>query len=300
MKHRLLLGAHMSIADSIDQSFDRAQSIGCTTMQIFVKSNRQWFTAPLADEKIIAFRQKAKSSSVNPIVAHTAYLINLGSPHDDVAEKSLKSFTEELQRAEVLGIPYLVVHPGAALDGDEKTALKKTSAGINEALKKVHGSTIILLETMAGQGSTLGATFEQIAAIIDDIHDKKRIGVCFDTCHTWAAGYDASTHQKYEKMWNLFDTTIGLKKLYCLHLNDSKNECGTHVDRHEDIGKGKIGLELFKLLMNDERFFDIPKILETPKCDPADDKRNIKTLVSLISPKSHQQLIIEKELLGSD
>ena len=296
MKHRLLLGAHMSIAGNIDQSFDRAESIGCTTMQIFVKSNRQWFTAPLADEKIRKFRHKAKSSPVNPIVAHAAYLINLGSPHNDIAEKSLKSFTEELQRAELLSIPYLVVHPGASLGGDEKIALLKTSIAINQAIIKVPGSTIILLETMAGQGSTLGTTFEQLAAIIEDIHDQKRIGVCFDTCHTWAAGYDASTSTKYEKMWREFDSIIGLQKLHALHLNDSKNECNSRVDRHEDIGKGKIGLESFKLLMNDERFFDIPKILETPKESMADDARNMKTLVNLLSPATRKKLEIAEKL----
>lgn len=294
MKHRLLLGAHMSIAGSIDQSFDRAQSIGCTTMQIFVKSNRQWFTAPLTDEEILSFRSKAQSALVHPVVAHTAYLINLGSSDDVIAQKSLKSFIEELQRAEVLNIPYLVVHPGASVGQSVHTAIQQTSANINKALQNVTGSTIVLLETMAGQGSTLGATFEQLAAIIDNINDQKRIGVCFDTCHTWAAGYDASTPKKYESMWRLFDSIIGLQKLHTIHMNDSKNECDSHVDRHEDIAKGKIGLEFFKLLMNDERFFDVPKILETPKEKDrlVDDERNMQTLIRLISPATKKILQI--------
>jgi len=288
-KQQLLIGAHMSIAGGLDQALVRGKSIGCTTIQIFTKSNRQWAAKKLTDDDIEKFKKTQKEFGISPVVAHSSYLINLGSPKKDISEKSTDALAIELERCEALGIPYLILHPGSCLTSSEEECIKQIAQNLNKVFQRAPGKTMVLLETMAGQGSIIGYKFEQLAQIIKLTKNKKRIGVCLDTCHVFAAGYDFRIKKKYEDMWKEFDKTIGLKKLKVIHINDSGRDLGARVDRHTDIGKGKIGLEGFKLLFNDPRFFDIPKLLETPK-DLADDKRNINTIKKLLTAKTKKEL----------
>ena len=288
-QHSLLLGAHMSIADKIYLAIERGESIGCTAIQIFTKSNRQWNAKHLTDEEIIIFKNKWKQSSIQSIITHATYLINIGSPDKDIEKKSIDAVAMELERSASLGIPYLVLHPGSHSTTDEKLCIKQISKNLDMVLK--HNPTMtILLETMAGQGTNIGHTFEQLAEIMQQSSVKKQLGVCFDTCHAFAAGYDFRTEKTYNALWEQFDTIIGLDALKVIHLNDSKTPLGSRIDRHTDIGKGTIGLKAFELFINDPRFFDIPKILETPKETIADDKRNIETIIELMGKKTRTLL----------
>lgn len=288
--HRLLYGAHMSIAGGIDKAIIKGQSIGCTTIQLFTKSNRQWTWKQLSDEEIKLYKETAAQSAINPIIAHSAYLINIGSPKKDIEAQSILSLITELDRCNQLSIPYLVLHPGSHLDTDEQSCLDRIVSNINMIFSGHPGQTIILLELMSGQGSTVCYTFEQLAYIYNHVNIKKRLGICLDTAHAWAAGYDFSTKKTYDIMWQHFDETLGLENLKAIHMNDTKSKLGSHIDRHETIGKGIIGLPAFKLLINDARFFDIPKILETPKKTLADDEYNMNVLKELLSHSSRKQL----------
>jgi len=288
-KHSLLLGAHMSIADNMYLAIERGESIGCSAIQIFTKSNRQWKAKPISNQDALLFKKTWKDSSVRSIIAHASYLINIGSPHKETEKKSVDALILELTRCAELGIPYLVLHPGSHTKTDEQSCIARISKNINKILDATSHCTI-LLETMAGQGTNVGYTFEQLAQIIRNTEHKSRIGVCFDTCHAFAAGYDFRTKDTYTLMWEKFDKTVGLNKLKAIHINDSQQDLGSRVDRHTDIGKGKIGLEAFKLLCNDERLFDIPKILETPKKNLSDDKKNLQVLMGLLTKKTRTLL----------
>lgn len=281
-KKELLLGAHMSIAGGFDLAISRGESIGCTCIQLFTKSNRQWYAKPLVAEEVKKFKEAAEQSSIPTklIAVHASYLINLASSNPETHRKSLAAAIEELERCETLGIPWLILHPGAAQDAEE--GLKRVAESFNIIFEKVPGKTKILLETMAGQGSVLCHTFEQIAQIYEQVSDKKRLGVCLDTCHIFAAGYDIRTKEGYEAMWEQFDKIIGRDLLQVIHCNDSKKALGSRVDRHADIGEGELGLEPFRLLFNDPRLSEIPKILETPKETLHDDKRNMDIILGLI------------------
>lgn len=268
----------MSIAGGYDQAVYAGQSIGCTTIQIFTKSNRQWTGKPITPTEIDKFRQALEQTTIDPVVAHSSYLINIGSPNKNIQEKSIQSLSDELQRCHLLKIPYLVIHPGSHLGHPIEECLTTIAQNLNHILATDHGSTMILLELMSGQGSTVCSTFEQLAYVYNKINNEKRIGICFDTCHAWAAGYDFSNTKKYNLMWQQFDDLIGIDKLKIIHINDSKNPCGSKVDRHETIGKGMIGLKTFGYIMNDERFFNVPKILETPKESIQDDQYNMNIL----------------------
>lgn len=293
--HNLLLGAHMSIAQKFENSLELGESIGCTVIQVFTKSNRQWAAKPITDEQASSFAKAYTESSIQSVVAHASYLINIGSPDDATSMKSTNALIDEILRCEKLTIPLLVLHPGASLKGDRKESLDRVADNINKALSAVSGNVTLLLETMAGQGSTVGNTFQEIAYIRDQVTKKSKLGVCFDTCHAYAAGYDFTDQKTYNEMWDLFDATIGIKNLKAIHLNDSKKELGSGVDRHEDIGKGKLGLKPFELIINDERFFDIPKILETPKSDGLlEDIKNLKTIKSLISAETRKKLNLKE------
>ncbi len=287
---RLLYGAHMSIAGGLDKAISRGESIGCTTIQLFTKSSRQWTCNPLSTEEIELYKTTVAQSAIDPVVAHTAYLINIGSPTKDIENKSIQSLITELERCNQLSIPYLVLHPGAHLETDEQSCLDRIVDNLNGIFLDNPGDTMILLELMPGQGSTVCYTFEQLAYVLKHVRTKKRLGVCLDTAHAWAAGYDFSTEKKYEIMWKQFEDTLGLESLKAIHMNDSKNRLGSHVDRHETIGKGTIGIQAFEMLMNDERFFDVPKILETPKETLDDDVYNMKTLKDLLTPSSYKKL----------
>ncbi len=291
-KEKLLLGAHMSIAGGLSEALIRGTSIGCTALQIFTKSNRQWAPKEPTPEEINNFVATQKKTGITHVVAHASYLINMGSPDPDIHRKSVVAATKELQVCEALGIPFLVIHPGSYTTSSPERALSALAQGIEKILHHVPGVSMILLETMAGQGTTIGSSFKALAQVRELISAKHRVGICVDTCHIFAAGYDLTTQDGYLSVWEEFDTTIGLSNLKVIHLNDSKKECGSHVDRHEDIGKGKIGLEGFRLLMNDERFFSIPKILETPKIDLSDDVQNMKILKELCSKETLQKIFM--------
>lgn len=287
-KKRLLLGAHISVAGGIEKAFERAESIGCTTLQIFSKSNRQWRANPIPQSAAEAFHEAQKKSGIKPVMVHASYLINLAAPEPETLSKSINAVEEELKRCTLLDIPYLVLHPGSRLNSDEKTALDQIVVSLDSIFENDEGKTMVLLENMAGQGSGVCHTFEQLAYIIKNATHKNRIGICFDTCHAFAAGYDYTSAPLYEKMWQDFDKTIGLHKLKAIHLNDSKKELGSRVDRHEEIGVGKIGLKAFELLINDERLFDVPKILETPRDTLEDYAKNIETMKNLLSDKNRK------------
>jgi deoxyribonuclease IV len=293
--HSLLIGAHMSVAGEIGLALERGESIGCTAIQIFTKSNRQWHAKALTKEEITAFKDAWKNSSIQSVVTHATYLINIGSPDKEIEKKSVDALSMELERSTSLDIPYLILHPGSHTKTDEASCIQRISDNLNKVLKK-NPDMSILLETMAGQGTNIGYTFEHLAEIIKQSDFKRQLGVCFDTCHAFAAGYDFKTEKSYKAMWEQFDSIIGLNKLKAIHLNDSKGDLGSRVDRHADIGKGKIGLKAFELLINDPHFFDIPKIIETPKDGKnalLDDKRNIETMLGLLSKKTKTLLHYE-------
>ena len=283
-KKMTLIGAHVSISGGFDHAILRGEKIGANCIQIFTKSNRQWKSKKISDEDAVKFITQQKKSTIEMVVAHASYLINLGSTSSLVVEKSIHALTDELQRCDMLQIPFLVLHPGTMHDQDEKKSLQFIAKNINTVLQKAKPKHVmLLLETMAGQGSTVGNKFEQLATIISNVAQKKHVGVCVDTCHIFTSGYIFDTSAAYKKLWHDFDATIGLKKLKAFHINDSKKESGSRVDRHEQIGEGKIKIAAFKLLMQDSKFKKIPKILETPKGadEFTNDIRNIKKLKSL-------------------
>jgi len=287
----LLLGGHMSIAGGLYKAIERGEEIDCTAIQIFTKSNRQWGAKDLTDEDVARFKSAWKnSSSVKSVVAHSTYLINLGSPSQATYKKSVASLEMELKRCEMLGIPYLVLHPGSHLGSGEIKCLNQIAIALDRIFKKVPGKSKILIETMAGQGTGVCYTFEQIAHIFKKITNKKRLGVCFDTCHVFAAGYDFRTKKGYDDVMKKFDSTIGFSRLKVFHINGSKKDIGSRVDRHEDVGKGKIGKDAFGFIFNDERFFDIPKILETPEGTLENYARNIRYIKKLLTPKTKKIL----------
>jgi deoxyribonuclease-4 len=284
MSNRLLIGAHMSISGGVFNSLLYGQELGCTTIQIFTKNNSQWNAKELTPEDIKRFFESQKKTKITPVIGHNGYLINLASPKEEVYKKSMESMLIELKRAELLRLPYLVMHPGSHLGSGEREGIKSISGSLNRLLKKTKGFKVkILLETTAGQGSSIGYRFDHIAEIIEKVKEGKRLGVCYDTCHTFAAGYDIRTKKAYQATFKEFDKVIGLSKLKVFHMNDSIKDLGSRVDRHEHIGEGKIGLEGFRLLMNDKRWEEIPKILETPKEEgTGKDIRNLDVLRSLV------------------
>lgn len=276
MTKKILVGAHMSGAGSLHLAFDRGEEVGCTAMQIFTKSNRSWHDKPLSNEQIENFKSRWKTSSVESVIVHASYLINIGSSKSEVEQKAIKALIDEVQRCQQLGIPYLVLHPGSHLGAGEEICIKQIAKNLDIVFDTVDSKTMILLETMAGQGTNVGNTFEQLAAIRAACKHKRKIGFCLDTCHIFTAGYKLATENDYKKVIQQFDEIIGLSNLKAIHLNDSKTTCGSHVDRHECLGKGQIPFKIFELIMNDPRLADIPKILETP--DPGLYKQEIDIL----------------------
>jgi deoxyribonuclease IV len=278
----MLLGAHVSIAGGLFNAPIRGKEIGCSAIQIFTKNQRQWKHAPLTEEQIEQYKNELTKSCIKIVIAHDSYLINLCSPDKNNLHKSRESFIFELARCQALGISGLVFHPGAHMDLGEKKGLSLIAESINIGLEKFPEiNTKLLLETTAGQGTSLGYRFEQLEQIIRKIDAKEKVGVCIDTCHIFAAGYDIRTSESYQVTFKKFDDIIGLNKLGVFHLNDSKKEFGSRVDRHERIGEGKIGLEAFRLIMNDLRFKNVPKILEIPGGENC-YKQDIALLESLV------------------
>jgi deoxyribonuclease-4 len=268
---RPLLGAHMSIGGGVHRAIERARSIGCTAMQIFVKNNMQWFARPFTREEIKAFLTHPQRAELDAVFAHANYLINLAATNPQFHANSIHALSEELTRADQLRLPFIVLHPGAHLGAGEEAGLAKVVASIDR-----------ILETTAGQGSCLGHTFEHLACIIAQAREPERLGVCLDTAHVFAGGFDLTSEAGTRKMFREFERTIGLQHLVALHLNDSKTARDSRVDRHEHIGKGQIGLEAFRFIMRDRRFRNIPKVLETPKGkELREDVENMKTLRGL-------------------
>ncbi|HDS01365.1 MAG TPA: deoxyribonuclease IV [candidate division Zixibacteria bacterium] len=261
-----LIGAHMSIAGGVFNAIAHGVEMDCATIQLFTKSNNQWKAKILTDEEVEQYFKDRVKAGINPVVAHTSYLINIASPKEDIYIKSVESLIEEIERCHVLGIDDLVLHPGSYLDTTEEIGIQKIVDTLNSIFEKTHKlKTRIALETTAGQGTNLGYKFEQLARMIDGIENKTRVSVCMDTCHIFAAGYDIRDKKSYEKTIRQFDDIIGLSYLKAMHLNDSKMELGRKRDRHEHLGKGFIGADAFRFIMQDKRLKNIPKLLETPK-----------------------------------
>lgn len=251
-------------------------------MQIFSKNQMQWKTKPLADSDVAQFREEVSRNGIVETVIHDSYLINLASPDKALQKKSRGAFLDEMQRAKLLGARYLIFHPGAHVGSGEQSGIKAIAASLNWVRNEFGSSDVTpLFETTAGQGSVLGHSFEQLAKMIDLLEDQKGVGVCFDTCHAYAAGYDVRTPKGYERTFDMFDDVIGLDRLKAMHINDSKGKLGSRLDRHEQIGEGHIGVDGFRNLMNDERFRDVPMVLETPGGEK-EYARELKLLRSLV------------------
>jgi deoxyribonuclease IV len=286
---QILVGAHMSIRGGVHTSIQRARSIGCTAMQIFVKNNMQWFARPLGPEEIRAFLNHSQRDELLSIFAHANYLINLAATNPQFHANSLRALSEEVIRADQLKLPFLVLHPGAHLGAGKEAGLEKIIRSIDRVFRGIPKvKTRLALEITAGQGSCLGHRFEQIAYIISRVREPERLCVCLDTAHVFAAGYDISSESGVRNTFRQFDRVIGGDRLAAIHVNDSKTACGSRVDRHEHIGEGKIGLDAFRFIMGNRRFLKIPKVLETPKGkDLAEDVMNLKTLRGLIKTAHH-------------
>ena len=276
------LGVHLSTAQGWQKMFQEAQQLECTTAQIFVKNARQWKSKLLSADSVAEFKNAYGESCVFPVIAHASYLINLASINPLIEANSCASLSNELELCSQLSIPYLVLHPGSYATSTPQEAINKFGININSVLEKSSKDVMILLENSAGQGSSLGKSFEELALLRNEVPHKDLIGFCFDTCHAFAAGYSFNSPATYNALWDSFDTILGLKNLKVIHLNDSKNGQGSCVDRHAPIAEGALGLEAFRLLLNDKRFKDIPKILETPKKSTQDDQKNLSVIRSLI------------------
>ena len=263
----------MSIAGGVGEAIVRGASIGCDSVQIFTKSSRQWNNRAYTDEEIGAFKRNFKETRIATVVAHDSYLLNLGAPDESLRDKSIAGLIDEIQRCETLGVPYLIAHPGSHVGAGEDAGIMRIAKSIDKAHHACKGfKTKIALEITAGQGSNLGCTFEQMARIVEAVKQSDRIRICFDTEHAFAAGYDISTAEGYERTFAEFDKHLGVKNIAAFHLNDSLKPLGSRVDRHEHIGKGHLGVETFRRILHDKRFFGIPMCLET---DPGPDMKDI-------------------------
>ena len=277
-----LLGAHMSVAGGLHLAFERLRRVEGQALQIFTRNQRQWQAAPVGAEEAVAYQAAWAEAGKPPVASHDSYLINLAAGKEETAAKSMAALADELARCHALGIPYLVMHPGSHLGDGVEEGLARFSRNLDAVLANSDAGVMVLLETTAGQGTNLGSRFEELAAIIGQSRHPDRLGVCFDTCHAFAAGYDLRTPAGYAAVFEDFDRRIGLHRLRFFHLNDSVKGLGSRVDRHAHIGQGEIGSEGFRLLLNDPRFASHPMTLETPKADDlAEDITNLALLRSL-------------------
>jgi len=279
----VLLGAHTSISGGVSQSVPRAQALGFTAAQIFVKNNKQWFAPPLAEEEIKAFRAAQKSSGIY-FFAHNSYLVNLASQDPQMFSTSVKAMTAEVERAEALGLPFIVMHPGSHGGAGEEAGLKRIAEGLDEIVKATSGCRCrMALEITAGQGNALGYRLEHLSWLMENVSEEKRFGTCLDTAHLYAAGYNVKTLEGYDETMGQVDKLLGTRSVLGLHLNDSKVPLGKRVDRHEHLGEGEIGLDCFKWIVQDARWASTPKVLETPKSeDMHEDVENLLKLASYL------------------
>jgi deoxyribonuclease-4 len=270
------LGAHLSIGGGLPRAVDRAVVSGCETLQIFTKSAGQWRARELPAEEIAEFRRKVRAAGIRPVFAHNSYLINVAASNPLLRRQSIDALWEEILRAEALGLDGLIMHPGSYTTGTESDGLHLIAEALGELLSRRRLKTRILLEHTAGQGTNLGHRFEHLAEILEGLRWSKQVGICIDTCHLVAAGYDITHERGYQRTFRALDATVGLDRVRAFHLNDSKRPCGSRVDRHEHIGQGCLGLETFRRLLNDRRFKDLPMLLETPKEDESDRQRSLR------------------------
>lgn len=282
----MIFGAHISAAGGLHQAFVRGETAGCETLQIFTKSERQWQAKPLTEDSIGQFKAEATRSGIAPLMAHGSYLINLAAPGDELWERSIAACAEELERCRMLAIPYLVLHPGAHTGSGTPAGIQRVAEALNRLFAEGSGGDVtLLLETTAGQGTCLGGSFEELTSLLEQVQYPERAAVCVDTCHVFAAGYDFTTPEGYATTFDRLLELLGRERIKAFHLNDSKGAAGSHLDRHEAIGDGQIGLAGFCHLVNDLRFAGLPMILETPKGDGKDDAaediRNLTTLRGL-------------------
>lgn len=276
-----LLGAHMSISGGLKRALLRGHDLGCNTIQMFTKSSVQWKERFLEEQEVAKFREIRKRVNINPVISHNSYLINLASADEGLYKKSIDAMLHEMQRCELLGVNYLVIHPGSHRGRGEEYGIEKIVCALNMIHERTKGYNVkIALETTAGQGTALGYRLEQIAQIIKSTEDASRLAFCLDTCHSFAAGYELRTEGGYERLFNEIEEITGMEKLKVIHLNDSKADCGSRIDRHENIGRGMIGERPFRWIMSDERLKDIPKIIETPGLgkDLEKDRENLDLL----------------------
>jgi len=269
------IGVHVSIAGRIDEAIDRAAALGCETIQIFSRNPRSWKPKPLDKEEIEEFKRKRKEKDIYPVLVHMPYIMNLATPKDRLWKTSIASYVEDIRRTDALGAEYFITHLGAHTGSGEKEGLKRFCDGLNLVVEEARPKTMILLETCAGQGTSLGHRFEHIRYMLKTIKSKN-IGVCLDTCHVYVAGYDIAASKGLKNALDDFDKIIGLRKLKAIHLNDVKGDLGSHLDRHEHIGKGKIKEAGMKRVLKHPKLRDLPFVLETPKQGPKDDPVNIK------------------------
>ena len=287
------LGAHLSIAGGLPRAVDRAVASRCDALQIFTKSAGQWRARPLPIDEIVLFRRRVSETGLHPVIAHNSYLINVAAADPALRERSQLALEEEYDRAEALGLAGLVMHPGSYTTGSEQEGLGRVAAGLQRLLRaRPSAAALILLEHTAGQGTNLGHRFEHLAAILERLDGSPRVGVCLDTCHLLAAGYDIRSEEGYTATFADFDRLIGTGRIKAFHLNDSKKPCGSRVDRHEHIGKGCLGLAPFRRLLQDPKWAGLPMLLETPKLETPEsrrrsdvdplDARNLRTLRRLM------------------
>ena len=274
------LGAHVSVAGGLDLAPGRGRELGCGAIQIFLKNQRQWAAPPLDPRAVTAFRAARQRHRIRHAFAHGSYLVNLATPVPAAWRQAVETFSDELRRAEALGLGFLVVHPGSHLGAGHEAGLAAVARALDEALARVPRARVrVALENTAGGGHTLGGTFEDLAGIIGRVRRAERVGICLDTCHLFVAGYDIRTPTGYAAAMERCARTVGLGRVLAFHLNDASAPLGSGLDRHEHIGRGRLGLRPFRLLLNDRRFARVPKVLETPKePEPTADLRNLATL----------------------
>ena len=274
------LGAHMSIAGGLHLALERGAALGCFAVQIFVKNQRQWAARPLGDDEARAFRAARRSTGVPAVFAHASYLINLASPDPIAWERAVSFFTDELERAEALGLSCVAIHPGSHLGAGIEAGLDRVARAVREVLRRTRGYRVrVALENTAGGGGTVGRTFGELGALLTRLQGARRVGVCLDTCHLFAAGYDIRSAAGYHAAMDECAREVGMSRVLAFHLNDARASLGSGLDRHEHIGRGHLGLPAFRLLLNDPRFATVPKVLETPKDpEPQADLRNLATL----------------------